>query len=112
MLLVEAEYCREELRELFFQLLTGKQVAHGTQSCHHCKPELKRQQRPPCLLMALNPRSNRQAWWLLVYLWGNYGKRSDGGQVGHSLWKRVDAIGTAMTNPHDKALEQVESSWM
>ena len=47
MLLVEAEYCREELRELFFQLLTRKQVAHGTQSRHHCKPELKRQQRLP-----------------------------------------------------------------
>lgn len=58
MLLVEAKYCREELRELFFQLLTGKQVAHRTQSRHHCKPELKRQQRPPYLLTTLNPRSN------------------------------------------------------
>lgn len=57
MLLVEAKYCREELRELLFQPLTGKQVAHGTQSCHHGKPELKGQQKPPRLLPALSPTS-------------------------------------------------------
>lgn len=54
MLLVEAEDCREEFRELLFKPLTGKQVAHGTQSRHHGKPELKGQQTPPCLLPALS----------------------------------------------------------
>lgn len=54
MLLIEAEYCREEFRELLFQPLTGKQVAHGTQSRHHGKPELKGQQKPPCPLPALS----------------------------------------------------------
>lgn len=54
MLLVEAKYCGEELRELLFQPLTGKQVAHGTQSRHHGKPELKGQQKPLCLLPALS----------------------------------------------------------
>lgn len=107
MLLVEAEYCREELRELLFQPLTGKQVAHGTQSRHHGKPELKGQQRPPCLLPALSLTStvasaSMRQLWQEVRRW----------PAGQSQGREWTTTGTYNHRPQDQALEQVASGWM
>jgi hypothetical protein len=100
MLLVEAEDCREELRELFFQPLTGKQVAHGTQSRHHGKPELKGQQTPPCLLPALSPmstvaRASMRQLWQEARRW----------PAGHSLRAEWVPQGPTVTRTQDQALE-------
>lgn len=102
MLLVEAKDRREELRELFFQPLTGKQVAHGTKSRHHGEPELKGQQEPPCLLPARSPEQ------LPVHLCGNYSKRP----VGHGLRAEWAPQGPTVTRPQDQTLEQADSDWM
>lgn len=108
MLLVEAKHCREELRELLFQPLAGKQVAHGTQSCHHGKPELKEQQTPPCVLTpTLSPTSTvacASMWQLCqeVRRW----------PVGQSQGREWVPQGPTMTRPQDQALEHVGSGWM